>query len=449
MQEQTVMIGRTRRATFTGRTLAAAILALGSATTLAAETPLQTLQALVDQRQFSEAYALSNSILLDFEGEPEFDFNYGLAALETGDYPVAIFALERVLLNLPGEDRVRLELARAYYLAGNLAAARRELDRVLANEPPRAVRANVEQFLDNIDERERREGARFTRYIGLGAGYDSNVNSATDDPTTTVPLFGTLTLSQDGRELSDEFYRLQGGVGYTRPLSKTSSIDLSLDGDLKANLDESQFDLGILRASAGYNLQRGDDLFRVGVRAQYIGLDYENFQNGVGVTVGWRRDLGDGWQIGLDGAATMLRYPELEPRNAEQYLLSGRVGRQVGATNHAVALFAAVEPNAEGGAAEHNGRSFWGANYSMQWRASSRWLPFASLTWQGTDYDDNHPVFGVVRSDDLLSVQGGVVIALTRALQARLQGSTILNDSNINVFEYDRTQFEAQLRYDF
>lgn len=415
----------------------------------AAETPLQSLQALIDQRQFAEAYALANSILLDFEGEPEFDFNYGLAALETGDYPIAIFALERVLLNLPGQDRVRLELARAYYLADNLVAARRELDRVLDNEPPAAVRANVELFLDNIDAREAREGTRFTKYVGIGAGHDSNVNSATDDLTTTVPIFGTLALGEDGRALSDGFHRLQGGLGYFRPLSKTRSIDASIDADAKSNFEESQFSLFTLRGDAGYTFRVGADEIRLGVRAQHIQLDLNEFQNGVGVTAGWQRAFGDGWNVGLNGSVTALRYPDIEARNADQLLMSGRVGRQVGAFNHAAMLFAAVENSTEGGLAEHNGRSFWGANYAVQWRASNRWLPFAALSYQAVDYDDNHPVFVVVRSDELLSLQGGVAIALGRGIQARIQGSRLVNDSNINVFEYDRTQFEAQVRYDF
>ena len=61
-----------------------------------------------------------------------------------------------ILALRPELTRVRLELARAYYLAGVDEKARRHLIRARAHELPSSVEAAVESFLRRIDARRRR-----------------------------------------------------------------------------------------------------------------------------------------------------------------------------------------------------------------------------------------------------------------------------------------------------
>src|SRR5262245_11197799 len=52
------------------------------------------LNTLVTNRQYTEAYALALQLQEANEGNPDFDFLYGLAALETGHANEAVFAFE-------------------------------------------------------------------------------------------------------------------------------------------------------------------------------------------------------------------------------------------------------------------------------------------------------------------------------------------------------------------
>ena len=88
--------------------------------------PTETIKALYAQGQFEQAYQLGRAAEFNWEGDPEFDFNYGLAAIESGHYEDAIFALERVVFLRPDILRLRLELARAHFLNENFVAARAE-----------------------------------------------------------------------------------------------------------------------------------------------------------------------------------------------------------------------------------------------------------------------------------------------------------------------------------
>ena len=102
-------------------------LLLASAHLLAAEdeSPVPAMEALVTQEQCQQAFALGQENLNEWEGDPDFDYIFGLAALESGDANDSVFALERVAATAtdPGlRALARLELARAYFVTNNLTA---------------------------------------------------------------------------------------------------------------------------------------------------------------------------------------------------------------------------------------------------------------------------------------------------------------------------------------
>lgn len=60
--------------------------------------PNQELNQLIGAGQFEQAYQLAISNLTEWEGDTEFDFIYGIAAIESGSPNEAVFAFERVAL---------------------------------------------------------------------------------------------------------------------------------------------------------------------------------------------------------------------------------------------------------------------------------------------------------------------------------------------------------------
>ena len=101
---------------------------LASPLALAQEnTPPNTqLNELIEAERYEEAYALAISDLEAWEGDTDFDFLYGIAAIESGNANESVYAFERVANTAPRNvtrQRARLELARAYLLTNNLAAS--------------------------------------------------------------------------------------------------------------------------------------------------------------------------------------------------------------------------------------------------------------------------------------------------------------------------------------
>ncbi|MGQ0529056.1 MAG: tetratricopeptide repeat protein [Panacagrimonas sp.] len=144
----------------------AAVPAGPTAITPAERSTLQRAQQLLrsgDRSDAEQAHTLLAPLETQRSDEVDFSYLLGLAALGSGKTSEAIFALQRAVAGEPGFAGARLELARAYYEAGDNEDARREFERVAAQNPPPPARRLIEQYLEAIDRRA--EPPRFSRML--------------------------------------------------------------------------------------------------------------------------------------------------------------------------------------------------------------------------------------------------------------------------------------------
>ena len=91
--------------------------------------------------------------------------------------------LHAILINQPGLERVRLELARAFFYKKEDKLARRHFARVLAGNPPTPVVINIQQFLTEIRARR-----RWSMYLGSTLKPSTNIGRNSD--TEIINIFG-------------------------------------------------------------------------------------------------------------------------------------------------------------------------------------------------------------------------------------------------------------------
>ena len=133
----------------------------------------------------------------------------------------AIAAFRAVLVDRPELVRVRLELARAFFLKEEDRLARRHFEQVLAGRPPLPVVANIVRFL-RIMRARRRWDARF----GMAVAPDSNLNAASGERTIFLDTpFGRLPFTRQGdiAPKSGLGVSLWGGGEYQYPLRTPGS----------------------------------------------------------------------------------------------------------------------------------------------------------------------------------------------------------------------------------
>ena len=101
--------------------------------------------------EYGRAYDCFFALFRNNPGDLELNFLLGRAACGKGDYEAAVMAFERVLLIDPGANTVRVELGKAFFQLGDIAAARYYFREALQGELPVETRHNLQEFLAGIN----------------------------------------------------------------------------------------------------------------------------------------------------------------------------------------------------------------------------------------------------------------------------------------------------------
>ena len=163
-------------------------------------------------------------------------------------YDKAIAAFRIILVNRPELIRVRLELARTFFLKGQDGLARRHFELVLAGGVPLPVAVNIHAFLNVMRARK-----RWTGYFGAAIAPDSNLNAASESEIIYIDtVFGRLPFQREGDfgAQSGLGFSVWGGGEYQQPLSER--LRLRVGADLaQREYGGSDFDQTFLAAYAG------------------------------------------------------------------------------------------------------------------------------------------------------------------------------------------------------
>lgn len=130
-------------------------------------------------QDYSTAVRYFQLAFIDDPANIEISFYLGLAATEAGEYETGVMSFERILIMQPGAMRVKLELARCYMRLRSFESAKQYFYEVLAGNPPRAVRINIDNYLSAIAAAERRHF--FSGTVSAGISFDDNIRSSPGD----------------------------------------------------------------------------------------------------------------------------------------------------------------------------------------------------------------------------------------------------------------------------
>ena len=129
----------------------------------------------------------------------------------------AIAEFRAMLVANPRLVRVRLELARAFFLKEEDTLARRHFEQVLAGKPPAGVALNINRFLAQIRARK-----RWSVRVGVALAPDSNLTARSDERTILIDVFGQrlpFTYNAEDEPRSGIGIAAWAGGEYQYPLS--------------------------------------------------------------------------------------------------------------------------------------------------------------------------------------------------------------------------------------
>lgn len=416
------------------------------------EEVISQMNLLIAGGQFNQAYTVGQTSLFDMEGEPEFDFLYGLSALESGRPDEAVFAFERIAFVYPDQQRVRLELARAYFMSNNLSAAEQLFNEVLATDPGPNVSTNIEGFLDLIEQRQNAVSSSFTWFVNSNVGSDTNINSATELGIINTPI-GDVDLSESGQKIEDDFMDIGAGFNYNYPFDKNRSAFVRANYNQHNNFSTNAFDLEVLSGETGYAIISDNTRLSLSWRVQKVDLDGAEFQSSSSLLGSWQRNAGNGWSQGLTAAYTAVRYdnssnPDNNLRDVNQVLLSGNLSKASGRFLHNISVYYGDE-DSQKSAGKNNAQKFYGIAFSEQIQFRPGHIPYFRISLHSSENKSAAPVFNIDREDDTFSSSVGWIWQFSRNINITTDITYTDNDSNIDLYAYDRVKYQTGLRYQF
>ena len=293
--------------------LVAAVLA---ALPAVAQTPpvlLDLARQAIATGHFDDARRILAAVPMSGVDPNDLDFLLGTLALAENDFPRAVERFRAILARDPDLQRVRLDLARAYFMDGDDEAAIHHFRIAAASGLPPEVEAKVDGFLAAIKRRR-----HLSIDAGLGLAPDSNVNAAT--VVKTVNLFGIPFLV-------DQNAQKKSGVGVVGSLAGSYQFEMGEDsrlvvggGAVDNDYQGNRFDDRLVNVFAGPRFLLGDDaevtLKGTGFRRWYGGRTYSL---GGGLRLEGQATLSPRWMV--DGSV------DLQQVEYDQFsLLNGPVG---------------------------------------------------------------------------------------------------------------------------
>lgn len=397
-------------------------------------------------------------------GNPDFDYVYGIAALDTGHPAQAVVALRRTLSVRPDFYLARAELGRALAAMGDLAGAKREFEAVQSvPDLPPVARDALGRQVTAIDQAVAKSAKHYSGYLESSFGYDTNVNVGPADQTLLIPalaFLGPATLSPQALPKKSAFYEVAGGFSGALPIDNDTALFANFAGDIHPLFDyNSEFGSATAGGEAGAARQfQNLGILSVAGIAQTFVLGGQAFRNIFGAAGQWRQQWAQTWDTSIALSWLRLDYPGIDCapdpsgcQDTNRYALSGTVAGHFDAPMKP-AVYLALSGGKEiaiDSAYDFYSFTLIGARAGFE-ISPLDWLTFfAQGAYEDDLYDADYPLFFYKRHDQLFDALGGVQFRLSNALSLRTSLDWNHTQSNVGIYTYQRWIGQAALRWSF
>jgi len=388
------------------------------------------------------AYELLQPREAELAGHAYFDYLLGVAALDSGRTAEAILSLQRAASTAPQFSGARMELARAHFEAGEPKQARPLFVTLLSENPPAGVRNVLDQYIAVIDAKPATPPRDFSPYAELMVGYDSNANGSTNNQQ-----FLGFTLDPDNLETDSSFFDGGAGFNWTVPKSASFAWNLGAQAGYRKNPDASFVDAGILSGLGGLIWRSGATFGRANLDAYWATRDGESNEsyNGANILIG--RNFSDRWDMSFSLRGGALRYDDsIEVLDVNRVLYTLGIGYRFQSRGRfSVEAIGGSDDEQQSGSPYGNSKV--GARLSLNAPMGESSYFFVSLGSLKSDYDGLF--FGAPREDTQLTsvLQLEFRDVLTDGLTIAPRIRYVDNDSDVALYDYDRTEIGLLIRW--
>jgi hypothetical protein len=271
---------------------------------------LQALRAVEDQ----------------YSQDPGFNYLLGGVAMRAEAWGEALNALERLVLQQPGNAGAWLDMAIASYHLGDTHGARQLFDYVEQNfQPPQPVREVIAAYRMRMAAAEAVSG--FSGEVIALAGHDSNVNggiSARSLPLTFGEQIIEFELDRTSWPRGDFFGQVEAGLRYNAPPAAGPRLGALLQTQVRNYRQENDFDTRQVLVGAGLQGETGAGRLNGWLYQRESRLGGNSFLDTRLATLGLERPWRN-CRASLGAEAETRRYPTLSILDANTAWLAAGV----------------------------------------------------------------------------------------------------------------------------
>ncbi|HNG10725.1 MAG TPA: tetratricopeptide repeat protein [Agitococcus sp.] len=421
-----------------------------------ADTVLTQAETFLNNKQIVQAYDLLAPLEDQRAGEPAYDYLYGMVLLEAGEPSRAAFAFERCLGAEPNNGPCRVQMARTHIALGETTSSRKELETVKEYNPPPQVQNLVDQYLGITKQVEDNKKRQINHFVEIGAAYDSNINSATENSKIAIPSFNNFTifLTVPHRETSSV---LKTQMGSSLQYQFNPDLVGLLDGALSyyTLFDNNNFDYYTLDANAGLLKNIGNYSVQGKLQLQKMGLDGQAYRDVIGLLTQIQKPIGETSQVAAFGQYNQLRYDTQSARDANRFTLGLAYSQQL-EMRFSPTFYTSVYTGQENTTDSQfdyfshslNGLRLGGSiNYLDNLRFNSH------ISVEKRDYAQSNQFFfpfnHIKRQDKETSVELSATWSITTKYRLQPRYNYTQNNANIPVNDYKRHVVGVDLHLDF
>jgi tetratricopeptide (TPR) repeat protein len=396
-----------------------------------------------------QAYAMLYAYLAERAADPDFNYALGLAAIDSGRVAESILAFQRVLAVQPENAEARAELAKAYALSGDIDTARVQFNTVLQDPSlPDPVRQRFTQFSKSFTKQINGGGSDVTGFVDASGGYDSNINTATDLSSVTIPLFaafGPGALSGNARASNDQFVEGQAGVSGVIAISRQDRIFGSVLGSYHGNFGTSVFNQASATGTFGLaHSFASRDTISLSGQLQQVWLGDKSYRQAVGAIGQYTHALSGGRALSASAQIFRFNYDDQPLLDANRYafalsyaerkfVLSGSVGKE----------------KTRRIAGDNQSNWFGDGSIAAELPISRKIAFVGGVSFDIRRYDAPDPLFLAKRHDERVDVSAGIKLAIAQNLIVRPRITYTRNFSNIAIYDFKRFTASVGVRFEF
>ncbi|MBF0142188.1 MAG: DUF560 domain-containing protein [Magnetococcales bacterium] len=417
--------------------------------------PWQAAAAPLQAGDYVQSLAILSPLEEHHAGEPAFDVMLGSVLFRLRDYGAALFPLERVLMNAPGDQTARLMLAMTLHRLGEIARARTEAAALHFDRLPPAL---VDEWREMIRPKPPEGGAplgntRLQGHLQSAFGRDTNVTAGPGDGGYLIPSYSaTVPVSLGSSEAADDWVTSTSGVvtashrlGPLRSLVGGVSVSHSLNRYREDREETYGSSFGGLAFQSGR-----DTVTPVGFLQGYW-LGGSHYQHYWGGQINWSRVLGEGESLHSHVQFLDTTYPGFHTSDSRRYAIGTTHLRRASGgifSGHFQGLYGGLVTPDESGPA-YIGYGFVGANLGGRVQAAPAVAVSGSLNYEYRHHPDPDNLYSLSRTDNQFQGVLSVDYALDKEWHLIPRVSLLHADSNLAVYAYDRATVSLALQWSF